>query len=296
MKLALTSKLLGRTQWRYCVKVGLAAALGYLLTQGGYNDYAIYSAFTAALIVGANVAEDLTASGNRVKGTLVGMLAGMAVSALFGPSALSVGLSVALTAFIALALGWGVPVARIGVTLCIITLAVHSTNALEYDFLRLVNTLIGIVVGLAVSLLVWPVRARAEIERATRRVLDAAARVLDAAEAGQALRPLQSVLYDALGALVKAGREGSLERRLHLAEGEPDARGLRVLQLGLEILAVTLAAEGHGAAPGASVAALRQRLEALAISFSSQPPPASAVPPSSPPAHRNTPRPPDAEE
>lgn len=295
MKLAARWKKLDRTQWRYCVKVGLAAALGYLLTQGGYNDYAIYSAFTAALIVGASVAEDLAASGNRVKGTLVGMIAGMAVSALFGPSPLSVGLSVTLTAFIALALGWGVPVARVGVTLCIITLAVHSTNALEYDFLRLVNTLIGIVVGLAVSLLVWPVRARAEVERATQRVLDAAVRVLDAAAAGHALRPVQSTLYDALGALVKAGRESGLERRLHLAEGEPDARGLRVLQLGFEILAVTLAAEGYGAAPGVSVVALRQRLEALATSSSSRPPPASE-PPASSPAHRSTPRPPDAEE
>ena len=73
--------MLGGVQWRYCVKVGLAAGLGYLLTQGNASQYAVYSAFTAALIVGANFGEDLATSANRVKGTLVGMLAGMTVSA-----------------------------------------------------------------------------------------------------------------------------------------------------------------------------------------------------------------------
>jgi hypothetical protein len=42
--------LLSGSQWRYCAKVGIATALGYLLTQGGQNEYAIYSAFTAALV------------------------------------------------------------------------------------------------------------------------------------------------------------------------------------------------------------------------------------------------------
>lgn len=55
-------KPLGGAQWRYGAKVGLAAALGYLLTRGGDNEYAVYSAFTAALIVGSSVGEDLATS------------------------------------------------------------------------------------------------------------------------------------------------------------------------------------------------------------------------------------------
>jgi hypothetical protein len=38
----------GRPQLRYCAKVGIAEALGYALTRGSRNDYAIYSAFAAA--------------------------------------------------------------------------------------------------------------------------------------------------------------------------------------------------------------------------------------------------------
>jgi uncharacterized membrane protein YccC len=257
---------LAATQWRYCSKVGLAAALGYLLTQGGYNQYALYSAITAALIVGANLGEDLATSGNRVKGTLTGMAAGIAVSALFGPSTLAMGLAVALTALLTLALGWGVPVARIGATLCIVTLVAHGAYALEYDLMRAANTLIGLAIGLAVSLFVWPVRARDEVRRAVPRVLEAAAKLLDAAAAGERdLRPAQLALYDAVAAMVKAARDAKLERRARLDAEVPDAHALQVLQLGLEILAALLREE----APQPSLPALRRRLDALRPTSSS---------------------------
>ena len=256
-------------QWRYCTKVGLAAGLGYLLTRGGQNEYAVYSAFTAALIVGASVGEDLASSASRVKGTLVGMVAGMTASAFFGPSAIAVAVSVAGTALLALALGWGIPVARIGVTVCIITLVYHGAYAVEYDLLRAVNTLIGIAVGLVVSFFVWPVRARDAVARAKQRALGATGQLLDALAAGEReLRPPQSELYDALGTLVKAGREAKLERQVKLDRSAPDARGLQVLQLGLEVLAVALAAEGHaaGAAAPPPLDSLRRRLEDLSQS------------------------------
>jgi uncharacterized membrane protein YccC len=257
--------MLKDTQWRYCIKVGAAAALGYLLTQGNQNQYAVYSAFTAALIVGANWGEDLATSVNRVKGTLVGMLAGMAVSAFLGPNALTVGVSVGLTALIALLLGWGVAVARIGVTLCIITLAFHSTDALRYDVLRGVNTVIGVAVGLGVSFLLWPVRARDEVGRATRAVLESGGQLLDALAAGEAdLRPAELKLYDALAAMVKAGRDGRLERKLRLEPGAVDARALEVLQLALDLLAAALSAESRGdPGPRPTLDVLRRRLEAL---------------------------------
>lgn len=255
--------ILDRTQWRYCAKIGLAAALGYLLTQGTENQYAVYSAFSAALVVGATVGEDLATSVNRVKGTLVGMLAGMAVSLAFGPSAIAVGLAVALTALLSVGLGWGVPAARIGVTLCIITLVMHRADALEYNVLRALNTVIGVAVGLAVSVVVWPVHARDAVQRASADALEAAARLLDALGAGERdLRPLQLDLYDALAAAVKAAREGSVEKRAFFAH-EPDPRALQVLQFGLEVLATALAAEARTADGPPSIDALRRRLTEL---------------------------------
>lgn len=255
----------GGAQWRYCAKVGLAAALGYLLTQGNQNQYAVYSAFTAALIVGTNFGEDLAASGNRVKGTLVGMAAGMAVSAFLGPSALALGCAVGLTALVAIALGWGVAVARVGITLCIITLALHGSDALEYDLLRAVNTVIGIATGLAVSFLIWRVRGRDEVASAESAVLGACARLLDVYAAGERdLRPAQIKLYDTLAAMVKAARDSRLERRLGVDADAPSAHALGILQFGLHLLATVLAVEGQAGTPGRpSLEDLRNRLEQL---------------------------------
>jgi uncharacterized membrane protein YccC len=191
----------------------------------------------------------------------------MVVGAVFGPSTLAVGLGVALTALLALAMGWGVPVARIGVTLCIVTLVAHGANLVEYDALRAINTLLGVAIGLAVSLFVWPVHARDEMQRAQRRVLEAADKLLEAAAAGgPALRPLQARLYDAIGAVVKHAREHQLERRVELAAA-PEARALQIIQLGLDVLATALAEECR--VPEAelrpSLDALRRRLDDLTL-------------------------------
>jgi uncharacterized membrane protein YccC len=257
---------LSSAQWRYCIKVGLAAALGFLLAQGGENQYAVYSSITAALIVGTSIGEDLATCSNRVKGTLAGMIAGMVAAAVLGPSTLAVALGVTLTALLTLALGWGVPVARVGVTLCIVTLVAHGANFVEYDMVRAINTLIGVVIGLAVSIFVWRVRARDEMPRALQRVLEAAATLLEAgATGGQELRPLQSKLYDAIATVVKIAREAKLERRVELDTGAPEAHALQVVQLGLDVLAAALAEECRvPEVPSRSaVDALRRRLDEL---------------------------------
>ena len=247
---------LSGSQWRYCAKVGIATALGYLLTQGGLNEYAIYSAFTAALIVGTSVGEDLATSLNRVKGTLAGMVAGMAVSALVGPNFLTIGLAATFTGLIALAFGWGVAVARIGITICIITLAVHSANPLHYDVYRAFNTLIGIIAGLAVTFFVWPVRGHSEVDRATVAVLTAARALLDALSRGDAnLRPLQGKLHDSIADVVKAGRDLQRERRAGQPVNVDETRVIEVIRLGTEVLAAAL-----GQCSPAMLAALQERV------------------------------------
>jgi uncharacterized membrane protein YccC len=235
-------------QWRYCAKVGIATALGYALTQGGQNQYAIYSAFTAALIVGTSVGEDLATSANRVKGTLAGMVAGMAVSALVGPSLLAIGASAAFTALLAILMGWGIPVARIGVTVCVITLAVHHADALSYDLYRALNTIIGIVAGLAVTFFIWPVRGQEELARTTRDLLAACRALLDAAARGEKdLLKLEGKVHDCIGALVKAARDEQLERKAGHPVAVNDERTLETIQLGVDVLAAGLRSPATGA-------------------------------------------------
>ena len=239
--------------------MGIATALGFVLTLGGQNQYAIYSAFTAALVVGTSVGEDLATSVSRVKGTLVGMISGMVVAALVPPSFLTIGAAAALTALIALLFGWGVPVARIGVTICVITLAWHSADAVHYDFYRAVNTSIGIVAGLAVTLFVWPVRARIELERTTQQVLAACRALLDALARGeQQLRPLQGKLHDHLAAVVKAGRDAKREKQAGHPSNVDEARVVEVIRLGVDVLSAALGTPSTDA-----LRSLQQRIDSL---------------------------------
>ncbi len=249
----------GRSQLRYCIKVGIAAGFGYLLTQGNLNQYSIYTAFAAALVVGTSVGEDLATSANRIKGTLVGMIAAMATTALVGPNWITVGLAAALTSAVALASGWGIQVARVGVTVCIITLVAHSTNPLQYDLMRTLNTLIGVGIGLAVSFLIWPARGPALVMQATDAVMAASTRLLDATEQGERpLRRRQGELYDALAAVVKAWRDLGLERRVTRTAMVEEARVEMTLRLGLDVLSCTL-----GGPDAETAQQLRQRIDAM---------------------------------
>ena len=249
---------LGPPQLRYSAKVGIAAGVAYLLTQGS-NEYAIYSAFAAALVVGGSVGEDLATSISRIKGTFAGMLAAIVATWSFQPNWFTVGLATSLTTALAIASGWGIQVARVGVTVCVITLVAHHSNPVQYDVLRLINTVIGVAVGFLVSFLIWPARGPAQVELARRDVLVVSTRLLDAIDAGaQPLRPVQGELHDALSAVVKAWRDMARERRVSRNAVVKEAEVEMTLRLGLDVLACAL-----GTPDVDSVRLLRERISSM---------------------------------
>ena len=67
-------------QLRHCAKVAIATIAAYVLTQGGHNEYALFSMLGAALVVGGSVGEDLNTSLNRVRGTVAGTVVGIAIA------------------------------------------------------------------------------------------------------------------------------------------------------------------------------------------------------------------------
>src|ERR1700752_2180543 len=120
MRLALSWKWPRGTAMQYCIKVATATLLGYLLSFGGVM-YAVYGAFSAALIVGASRGEDVGSARNRVRGSLGGMLVGIALSQARVPPAIAVTLGIGATAYICMGWGWGVAAARVGASLCAVT-------------------------------------------------------------------------------------------------------------------------------------------------------------------------------
>ena len=197
---------------RYCFKAAAAALLGYLLSLGG-NDSAVYGAMSAALIVGASRGEDVSTSANRVRGTLAGMLVGIAITIPPLPPGLAVALGIGITTYLCTGFRWGVPAARVGVAFCAVMALMHDHDAWSYSAIRVVNTLIGISAGLAVSYFILPVRGRETVIRTANASLAAAGMLLT--KLASATQPLPMELHvamlDRVVELEKAVRDGRRE-------------------------------------------------------------------------------------
>ena len=133
-------------QLRYCAKLALAAIAAYALSLGGRNDYALFSVLGATLVMGTSVGEDLNTSRTRILGTLAGAIVGAAVAYTLGNSIWSLGIAVAVLAWLSVGLGWGVPALRVAIAMALVALFTHVDDAGQYGAWRMVNTAIGVFV------------------------------------------------------------------------------------------------------------------------------------------------------
>lgn len=270
---------------RLSLKVGLAVGLSYLLTYGERSQYALYAVMTAALVVGENFGDDLNQSLVRLVGTLLGAFVGVAFLITLGVDIWSV-IACAVVAGLLSRLVKLEQLSRVTLAVCMVTLLLHPDKVTSYGLYRLSNTLIGAAVGLAVSFLVWPVRAEAAATRAVFKLLDLSADVLQAARdpagaaeqdaSDQTLQQLTKVLK----AIRDAQREGMLFRTATTATAE---RAILGGQVGLGAVAVATACDRLGKTPAAgpfvtAVAAAAGRLGERARALA-HPPEGGAGPP-----------------
>ena len=80
----------------------------------------------AALVVGGSVGEDLNTSLNRVRGTVAGALVGAAFAIVLGKTIWSLGIAVAVLAWLSVGLGWGVAAMRVGIPMTLVVLFTHD--------------------------------------------------------------------------------------------------------------------------------------------------------------------------
>jgi uncharacterized membrane protein YgaE (UPF0421/DUF939 family) len=205
------------SQLRDCAKVALAAVVAYALTLGGRNDYALFSVMGAALVVGGSVGEDLSTSLNRVRGTVAGAFVGTALAIVLGKTIWSLGLAVGVMAWLSIGLGWGSAAMRVGIAMALVIVFTQAADAAHYGVWRVVNTLMGVVIGIAISRFVWPIRGRDEVAGAIDQALIATTAALEALAQGassDALQPLQVQVLDTLGDIRAARTNARLSRQL----------------------------------------------------------------------------------
>ena len=197
----------------------------------------------AALVMGGSVGEDLNASLNRVRGTFAGAVVGTALAYALGMSAWSLGIAVALLAWLSIGLGWGTAALRVGIAMALVVLFTHTSDAAQYGVWRVLNTLIGVCIGITVSRLVWPIRGRDEVAGAIDRALAASTAALDALARGASsdtLLPLQVQVLDTLAAIRTARTNARLAQRLDRNTDLLNARTVLAVRAAIDTLGASL--------------------------------------------------------
>jgi uncharacterized membrane protein YccC len=143
----------------HAAKTAVAAALCWWLAQrfGLYDGY--WGSISAIIVLQSNFGSTITASRDRLLGTLIGALFGFSFS-LFGVLPWNYILAVLAAVVVCGLLGLRSSSRLAGVTITIVMLvqnaASHWTLALD----RVMDVILGIIVALAVTTLVYPDRAR----------------------------------------------------------------------------------------------------------------------------------------
>lgn len=138
------------------VKTALAGGLAWwLATDVGRLDQAFLAPWAAVLVVHSTIYKTVSRGTQQVAATFFAVFLAFAVGTLFGIQPWSLGL-VILVGFMLGQLPWVKEEAGTIATTGLVTLATGSTDQMDLLSSRLVDTAVGVGVGLAVNLLVWP--------------------------------------------------------------------------------------------------------------------------------------------
>jgi uncharacterized membrane protein YgaE (UPF0421/DUF939 family) len=134
-----------------CASVAIAIALGL--------EFPIYAMIAAVIVIDLSSQRTRELGLQRLVGTVLGAGLGALVSmtGLVGP--LAIGISIALTLFLCHALKLE-GTAKLAAYVCGIVVLDHSAQPWEYAAFRLVETMLGVVVAVAVSAIPLLIRAK----------------------------------------------------------------------------------------------------------------------------------------
>ena len=143
----------------HAAKTALAAALcWWLATRFGLHD-GYWGAISAIIVLQSNFGSTITASRDRLLGTLIGALLGFSFS-LFGALPWNYLLAVVAAVTVCGLLGFRSSSRLAGVTITIVMLVPQTGSHWTVALDRVGEVVLGIIVALAVSTFIFPDRAR----------------------------------------------------------------------------------------------------------------------------------------
>jgi uncharacterized membrane protein YccC len=128
-----------------------AAAISFAIALALKLEFPIYAMIASVIVIDLNPAETRKLALRRVAGTIVGSVLGGVLAAALPHGVLTLGLGIFLAMFASHMLRMP-EAARIAGYLCAIVLLEHTANPWHYAMWRFIETLLGIIVAVLVSL------------------------------------------------------------------------------------------------------------------------------------------------
>jgi len=148
-----------RAQLKFAAKTGLAAILAYYLAHFIRLPESYWAAITAIIVMYSDVSRTVSASGQRLVGTAIGVCIGGLFAALFGENLWAFGVAVMITVLVCGLLGFADAARLAGVAVAIVMLTSHPGHPWIAPLHRFLEVAFGIVIAVLVSALLWPTRA-----------------------------------------------------------------------------------------------------------------------------------------
>jgi uncharacterized membrane protein YccC len=228
----------------HAAKTALAAALCWWIAMVfGLRD-GYWGSISAIIVLQSNVGSTVTASRDRLLGTLSGALIGFSFS-LFGPLMLSYVLALLVAVIVCGLLGLRNSSRLASVTVTIILLVHREGSRWGLAFDRVIEVIVGIVVALAVTTLVLPDRARLRLRDGLAQEFLQLGTFFDAILQGFRGAPAENL--PALRQDVEAMLRGN-EQLLEASRNEPSGAGWReglstLSQFGRSLFEILLAVD-----------------------------------------------------
>jgi uncharacterized membrane protein YccC len=229
-----------QAELRHCVRVTVSAVLTLVIGQLLNVPLVLWAVLTAVIVTQSSVGRSLKASIDYLVGTLGGAVYAGTVAALIphpGEFALLGVLAVAVAPLVVLAsINPSFNAAPVTAVIVVLAPTITHSTPIESAFYRLIEVALGAVVGVAVSLTVFPARAHALAINAAARMLELMAQALQDIFAGftgaldaDAIRPIQERVGQAIARLDVIHAEVKRERMSQLANAPDPGPLLRTL-------------------------------------------------------------------
>jgi uncharacterized membrane protein YccC len=227
-------------EWRQTLRVVAAVAATLLAIDLLNLPQGYWAVITAVIVVQTSLGSSLKAALDRLWGTLVGAAVGACVAILLPHSApIEVAITIVLATIPLAYLAAVNPAFRVAPVTAVIMLVPTAGQALDpvtTALDRVFEILLGNVVAVAVSILVFPARAHEQMREAAAKVVTINAELMDMLVDGlltgtgrQGVQPIQARIRASIKQAETAAEEASRERRMRLSDSDDPEPVIRTL-------------------------------------------------------------------